>query len=206
MTTYPISLPVQVGDSAVKLQLGMNDITYANVSPYNRKGNYLEWDTGWWTLTITIPPVGRDFGQKWLSFLAKLKGRAGTFQTAIPGHDIPLGSCAEEPGFPRVNGADQTGDSILCDGMPASRYRYLAEGDFIQIGTRLYVVTEDMNTTADGAGRMHVWPKIDGEHGDNVRVIVSGAMGLFRLTGDQRSLGLSSYDVYDTVISAEEVR
>jgi hypothetical protein len=203
MTTFPINMPVS---DAARLSLSMHDITRASVSPYTGKGQFFDWDSGWWSLTITIPPVGRDEAQKWLAFLAALRGRVGTFQTTIPGHSVPLGAARETAGVPRVKGADQTGDDVLVDGMPSSTFEYLAQGDLIQIGTRLYVVTERVSTDSDGEKRINVWPRIEEPHADDTRVIVSGAVGLFRLSSDVRGFDIESFDTYGCTFQAEEVR
>ena len=204
MTIYPITLPVD--DGIASMSLSMLDVSQRSESPFTlQRGQIIDYAASQWGLTITIPPVGRDVAQKWLSFLAKLRGTIGTFQCPVPGHIDPLGAAREVPGIPRVNGAGQTGFDILIDGVPSSTYEYLAEGDFIQIGTRQHMVTERANTNSAGAVRLYDWQEIQGEHHDNTHVLVQNGMGVFQLREPLREINLSSFDTYGLTINAREV-
>lgn len=203
MIQYPIDLPAE--DCAAKCELVMYDVVTASVSPFTGVGQFFDYNAGRWGMRITIPPVGRSDGQKWISFLAKLRGRVGTFQAGVPGHRDPLGSARETQGVPRVKGGTQQGLEILVDGMPASTYEYLADGDFIQIGVRLYIVTARVNTNSSGEARINVWPWVEyAEHADGARVIVQNAKGLFRLRENIRSMDLPSFDTYGLILECEE--
>ena len=57
-------------------------------------------------------------------------------------------------GTVRVNGASQTGNQVALDGFTASRANVFKAGDYIQINSYVYMVTEDVS--ADGSGEANV--------------------------------------------------
>lgn len=201
---YPIAAPYE---HARSIELGMSDLVCESRSPFTGVSQFLDYEVGLWNLTINIAPVGRQSGgQEWFAFLVKLAGRRGTFQCPIPNHLEPLGLAKDEPGIPRVKGANQEGSYIDIDGLPANVRGYLREGDLIQIGTRLYAATRRCDSGSDGSARLHVWPNTFGEHPDNAPLIVSGAMGLFRLKDNYRSFSIETFNKYGVTLEAEEAR
>jgi len=201
---YPILAPYQF---ARTIEISQADLVRESVSPYTKKGQFLDYGVGWWEITITIPPVPRrQGGQAWFAFLTKLAGRRGTFQCPILNHTVPLGEAAENPGVPRVNGAGQDASFLDVDGLPANTHGYLDEGDLIQVGTRLYAVTRRCDSGMDGSARIHIWPNTEGDHADNTPIIVSNAMGLFRLKDNVRSISIETFNKYGMTLNAEEAR
>lgn len=102
------------------------------------------------------------------AFLVDRDGRSGSFTVKVPSM-TPQGTVA---GTPRVNGASQTGRSIITDGWTAGSAIYKA-GDWIQFDgdDKVYMVTAD--ATADGSGNatISIFPSLRRSPNDNASVI-----------------------------------
>ncbi|HET9701764.1 MAG TPA: hypothetical protein VFP70_12655 [Burkholderiales bacterium] len=101
-----------------------------------------------WGLALSFPPMTRaQFAPIW-AFLVAQRGQYETFTYTLPGH-AAQGTWA---GTPLVNGASQTGRSVLCDGFTAGAT--VKAGDFFKFGghSKIYMVSAD--GTADGSGNL----------------------------------------------------
>lgn len=73
--------------------------------------------------------------------------------------------------IPKVNGASQTGSSIVADGYPASVLAH-AEGDFINIGLdrKTYQVPRDVYSDSNGNVTIPIYPALYATPGDNASI------------------------------------
>lgn len=133
-----------------------------------------------WQVTLRYGAMKRaTFAALW-AFLTRQGGQAGTFTANFPDF-APRGTAT---GTPRLNGAGQTGTSILTDGWTINTL-ILRQGDFLQIepATKVYQVTADV--TSDGAGNatIPIYPALRTSPGDNA-AITANPLFLMALTGD----------------------
>ena len=123
--------------------------------------------------------------EQWITFLLKLNGMEGTFLFGDPNAKTPQGPAT---GTPLVNGASQTGNSLITDGWTVSVTGILKAGDYIQLGsgstTRLYKVLNDADSDAGGNATFDIWPRLRVSPADNDLIITSAAKGLFALAGN----------------------
>jgi len=139
--------------------------------------------------------------ENWVAFLLSLKGQVGTFLLGDPNCFAAQGSARTTPGTPLVNGASQTGDTLIIDGLPTSVTGYLLPGDYIQLGSgstaQLYKVLTQVDTSGGGA-TLDLWPNLRSSPGDNTAVVVANTKGRFRLKDNitQWSINeISSYGI-----------
>lgn len=139
-----------------------------------------------WTADVRLPVLtDRADIEPWWTFLIKLRGRSGTFLLGDDRGSEPRGAAKDNPGTPLVNGASQTGNSLVCDGAPNGVTGYLLEGDWVSLGsgttTRLYKVMEDADTDGSGNFTLTIRPDLRESPADNDPLTLSDAKGTFRL-------------------------
>jgi hypothetical protein len=107
-----------------------------------------------------------------------------------------------------VNGASQTGDTLNIDGVPASQTGYLKAGDYIQLGStssaRIYKVLDDANSNGSGEVALTIYPNLRSSPSDGATVVVSSAVGLFRLTTPTHNWAISTDGIYSLSFGAAE--
>jgi len=81
-------------------------------------------------------------------FLAKLNGQEHRFTL----HDHSYVRRGTGGGTLRVNGASQTGSTLVCDGATFSVTSYLLTGDYLSFNNELHMITSD--ASSDGAGNV----------------------------------------------------
>lgn len=126
------------------------------VQRVNRMGSRFRW-------SFTMPVMILKHGRQWISRLSQGKFEGARMPLPLLGFD------PGQPGTVRINGAGQSGTSLIVDGAtPAYAFR---EGQFFSIETagkhHLYMVTAE--TLADGAGAatLPITPMLRRQHADN---------------------------------------
>ena len=147
--SYPLTLPTATG---IRTQnWGLRRITSLTQSPFTLQQQVYQHSGEQWNTTMTLPPMLKDNASIWLSFFLQLRGVRGTFKIGDQDRKTIQGTAT---GTVRVNGASQTGNQVALDGFTASRSNVFKAGDYIQINSYMYMVTEDVS--ADGSGEANV--------------------------------------------------
>ena len=147
--SYPLTLPTATG---VKTQnFGLRRTTSITQSPFTLQQQVYQHSGEQWGATMTLPPMLKDTASIWLSFFLQLRGVRGTFKIGDQDRKTIQGTAT---GTVRVNGASQVGNQVALDGFTASRANVFKAGDYIQINSYVYMVTE--NVTANGSGEANV--------------------------------------------------
>jgi len=204
--TYPLSLPTVSGIKSINLR--SRNVVGISQSPFTLKQQVIAHSGQQWEADIMLPPMTRDEGEEWVSFLVKLKGQQGTFLLGDPSGVTPRGSAATTPGTPLVNGAGQVGSSLTIDGLPVSTSGYLKSGDYIQLGSlsgsTLHKVLNDVDSNASGEASIDIYPSIRLAPADNATVTVSNAKGVFRLASNETSWSINEVTHFGITFSAVE--
>jgi hypothetical protein len=204
--SYPLTLPTVSGIRSINLRA--RNVVGISQSPFTLKQQVIAHSGQQWEADISLPPMTRDEGEDWVSFLVKLKGQQGTFLLGDPSGATPRGSAATTAGTPVVNGAGQTGSSLTIDGLPVSVSGYLKAGDYIQLGTAssstLHKVLNDVTTSASGEASFDIYPSIRTAPADGSSVTVSNAKGVFRLSSNETSWSISEVELFGISFSAVE--
>jgi hypothetical protein len=146
-----------------------------------------------WQGQVSFPPMNRWSADAWSSFILEARGGVNAFMLGDPKAALPKGNPS---GTPVVNGAGQTGYSLVTNGWKPSTYRLLLTGDNIQIGYRLYRVLDQVNSDSSGNATLNVWPNLRDQPVSGAPIIVSNCKGLFRLaknTGNKFSTNVGNY-------------
>lgn len=133
--------------------------------------------------------------------LQGLRGQIEDFRITPPDHE-GLGTAV---GSGVVNGASQTGSSIVTDGWGANQPILLEIGDYFEINGELKQVT--LRAASDGSGNSTIQfqPPIRKSPADGSAVITTNPKVTMRLTSPFTAHSLSAPVIYAVSIEAEEV-
>lgn len=197
---YPINLPNY--SNFTSFELRTTNIVGKSRSPYTMKSQLLEYDGGFWSISTQLTLLNRENAEQWNSFLVSLSGIVGSFLIGHPLSILPRGVAT---GTPRVNGANQTGKSLITDGWTNSITNILKKGDFIQIGNRLYQVLNDSNSDGSGNCTLDIWPRLRESPSDNESIVTISPKGLFRLISNENIIHYCDVtNLYSISFEAEE--
>ena len=177
--SYPISLP---GPAPAQMEFGAQTVAGKSVSPYTLSQETFEWPGNRWLASVRYARMTRAEGDALAAALVSLSA-LGTFLLGPAGAGKTAKGVAT--GTPLVNGAAQTGKSMVTDGWTASQAGILKAGDYLQVGSgstsRLYMNLTDVNSDAGGNATLDLWPRLRESPADNAAIVVSSPKGLFRL-------------------------
>jgi len=203
--TYPLSLPTIKDMRAIRLT-AKNSVGIST-SPFTYSQQVYKHQGQRWQAEVQMPAMNRAQAEEWFSFLVKLNGQYGTFLLGDP-HSAPRGSAATTPGTPVVNGASQTGSELAIDGLPASATGYLKAGDYIQLGAgstaKLHKVLNDVDSNASGQATLDIWPDLRSSPTDGSTVVISNAVGVFRLASNEIGVDINEIEHFGIVFAAVE--
>jgi len=204
--TYPLTLPTITGVQSVNF-IARNSVG-TTASPFTYEQQVFKNVGQRFEADITLPPMSRVDAEVWNTFFIKLYGQFGTFLLGDPNSATPRGTASSSAGTPVVNGASQTGDTLNIDGVPASQTGYLKAGDYIQLGTtsnaRIYKVLDDADSNGSGEVALTIYPDLRSSPSDGATVVVSNAVGLFRLTTPTHNWSISTDGIYSMTFGAAE--
>lgn len=136
-----------------------------------------------WIATLEFRNLKLTKRAAMLAFLVKLNGQEHRF--LLRDHSNPLRGSGG--GVPVVNGAAQTGNSLITDGWPISTNGVLLESDNFAVGGELKKCTQDVNSDALGAATIVFQPALRTSPLDNSSIDISDPEGTFMLADPSSS-------------------
>jgi hypothetical protein len=131
-----------------------------------------------------------------LSFYDYISGRAaGDFQFLSW---VSSARCA------LVNGASQTGGTLIIDGLPTSTNGLAKAGDWFEVNGELKRMTADLNSDASGNGFLMFEPTLRTSPANNAPVIFRSPMGRFIVADESTSMGTRPGIISDVTLSFVE--
>ena len=153
MTTYNFATEVGVTPTTQTWELITNTRTFQSpltnaIQTQTRKGSY-------WKTTATFDNLQGADRAKMQAFLAKLDGQVHRIFFTDYGYNrsgnAPSGDSVTNL---LVNGAGQTGSSVIADGADLSNTDYFKAGDYVAFNNEFHIVTADCST--DGLGEITI--------------------------------------------------
>ena len=198
--SFPLSLPSTVGIASISI--ATESVVALSPSPFTFSNQVQVYDGQRWRASVSLPNMVRADAEPWITFLTKLNGQEGTFLLGDPTATAPQGSGS---GTPLVNGASQTGQELVTDGWTPSATSVLKEGDYIQLGSRLYKSLIDVDADGSGNATIDIWPALRESPADNTALVLNSTKGLFRLASNQQPIvAANEAKVYSLSFSAIE--
>ena len=198
MTTYAI--PTTVGFSSVEFGLENNNQVFE--SPLSNSIQVSELTGARWYATFNLPPMKQDNALEYIGFLQRLQGRVHSFYGYDANHRSPSGTIAGSTLL--VNGASQTGTSLVLDG-GANSTLVLKAGDFFSVNNELKMVTA--NATTDGSGDVTVnfVPSLRSSPSNDASITTTNPVCTMKLTGDSSTYSINTSSIYGISFSGVEV-
>lgn len=197
-----VALPSAPGLRSVEWT--MNDSVTAMPSPFSLQSQLQDWMADRWEASATLPPMARPQAALWMAWMGELRGMGGCFYLGDPLGRTPQGNPA---GLPLVNGANASGAASLnTKGWMASRFGLLLPGDYLQIGVRLHLVLDRVDSDATGHASISIWPRIREAQADGAAVKIANAQGLFRLSDNARKFTAAETKLFGISFACEEAR
>lgn len=165
MTTYTFATDVGVTPTTQTWELVTNTRTFQSpltnaIQTTTRKGSY-------WKTTATFNNLTGSDRAKMQAFLAKLDGQVHRMYFTDYGYNrsgnAPSGDSVTNL---LVNGASQTGSSVVADGATSNVAGYLKAGDYVAFNNEFHIVTADCETIA-GAITIPIAPPLRKSPDDN---------------------------------------
>lgn len=133
-----------------------------------------------WRASLQFNNLSGDDRQEMQAFLVKLNGQQHRFTL----HDHSYTRRGAGGGTLLVNGASQSGTTLVCDGATASVNNYLRAGDYISFNNELHMVVADANSDSSGNVNLSIAPPIRKTPSDNAVVdYLTPVSGVFMLAG-----------------------
>lgn len=198
--SYPLTLPATPDFRSAKFSLLANTALYQ--SPLSKTEQNLERAGALWAATFQLPVMAADAASLWTAFFLSLRGRVGTFNAHDPGRTSPRGIGT---GTPLVNGASQTGHSLITDGWTTGQTNIMRAGDPIEVGGYYYLVVEDENSDGGGNATLEIEPKLRTSPSNGAAITVTNPKVKMRLTSDNIGWEESTAILYRFQFSAIEV-
>ena len=155
--SYPLTLPSHTGIRSIEFR-AVNTVGVSQ-SPFTYSQQVVAHSGQRWEVDISLPAMKRADAEQWVAWLVSLRGQLGTFTLGDPIGATPRGSAG---GTPVVNGASQTGGTLVIDGCTADQTGWLKAGDYIQLGSAgtatLHKVLQDANSDSSGNVTLDIWP------------------------------------------------
>ena len=200
--SYPLTFPTVSGITTQTFSLVRN--VAVSTSPFTGQDQVFQHEGEFWTTQVTFPPMLKDKAATIIAFLLQLRGRRGTFKLGDQDRKTIQGVAT---GTIRVNGASQTGNQVALDGFANSTSNLFKAGDYIQINSYLYMVTEDVTSNGSGEANVKIAPSL--RQGietiaDDATVIYSNTTTLMRLDSNSTSWNTDQVSKYGNSLSATE--
>lgn len=165
-------------------RFGLMSNTVMFTSPLSGSTQTLEFPGSKWVGVFTLPPMKRAVASAWLSFFTQLRGAAGRFYGYDPTAKTPRGVAS---GSPLVNGASQTGTTLITDAWPINTANLLLPGDYFQVGSELKMVTSALSSNGTGSATITFEPPLRDAPSDNASIIYTNPVCVMRLSDDSQS-------------------
>lgn len=152
------------------------DNTQSHQSPLSKTVQTIELPGSHWRASLVFEDWRRYEIAELEAFLVALRGGAGRFYLWHHARETPRGIAT---GTPLVNGAGQSGASLITDGWTANQVGILLPGDYIGVNNELKMVIESVDSDAGGNATLKIEPPLRASPPDNAIITTTKPLGKF---------------------------
>jgi len=201
--TYPRTFPSS--PAFKKQRLGINYNELVDKSPYVNVKRIEEGIGHRWEGSLTLPPMSTDDARVWKAWLASMDGGIGTFYAYDTEGRASAGAYDSGLDTPLVDGASQTGSSLLIKGFRVAGIAdVLAVGDYFEVNGELKLVVEATTAAAGGGATIVFEPKLRASPADNDPLTITNAKGVFVIPDDFTEWQSDEFGIHDFTFPIEE--
>jgi len=197
----PSTIPTEVVAAIATGTFRIVTNTMTHTSPLSGHTQTVEFPGQRWRLDWTFKPLQSANADIMKAFLISLNGRAGRFYGFDPAKRTPRGVGT---GTPLVNGASQTGTTLITDGWTTSQTGIMKKGDYFAVNGELKMITEDCNSDGSGNATLTFGPALRNSPGDNNAITVTNPVTTFMLDMDDPGWDVDQVLMYGFTLSAIE--
>lgn len=185
--------PAELLPSSQTFKLVSNGTSFT--SPWTGATQTMRFPGSRWSTTLNFSNMD-DYESRLIeSLLAKLDGMSGRVYMRDFGRED-----AVVHGSPLVDGADQSGTSVLTKGWTPS-ITVLRRGDYINVGTELKMVVDDVVSSGTGSATVNFGPMLRYSPSNNSPIVLDNPMGIFMQPNNEN--GWDRKPAFDTDFSLE---
>jgi hypothetical protein len=173
------------------MQLRANTMVFE--SPLNGAVQTTELPGARWVCEITYDTLSKPDRLLMQAFLSKLRGRAGRVFLWDMSHYKPQGVAS---GSPLVNGASQTGASLITDGWTISQSPIIKAGDYVGVNNELKRIVADSNSNGSGQSTLTFEPPLRSSPADNAAITTDKPKFTGMLIDDDQDIFTSRTALY----------
>lgn len=181
---------------------GLEENTETFTSPISNTTQTISRTGARWYMTLNYNPMERSDANEVLGFLTGLRGQVNSMFAFDPLGTQPTGDMSGSTLV--VNGASQTGVTLVCDGAKASTL-ILKAGDYFQVGSELKMITSDATSDSSGNVTLNFAPSLRSSPSDNATIITSNPKCIMKLVDDNTTWNEGTNSFYTISFSAIEV-
>jgi hypothetical protein len=162
-----------------------------------------------WALQFNLPKMRRFESAPWEGFISELNGIANVFVFTIPGERAtPQGVADGAPVCATVAGANNqtSAMSLVTSGWTPNVFGQLLPGDYFNVGPRLYVVCEQVNSDSNGNATISIWPSLRESPATGAPLVLSNPGVLMRLANNDIAMHTDYTGLSMLSVSTIEVR
>ena len=168
------------------VEWNFDDTVGVSKSPFSRQTQTFDWGASGLRGSVAMPVMDRTTGPAWVAFLANAR-KSKIFLFGDPLNRGPQNAGATGGA---VSGSGQTGYTLNTSSSG------LLPGDWIQLGERLYQVTDV------AGGVLGIWPQIRESPAGGTTVVIANTQGFFRMTS--KSVHMDERKIYTVTFEVEE--
>ena len=176
--SYPHNLALGLTPNPFRMDLTYSQLSIVTRSPYS--GQILAIrnpGVGFFKIKLAFPKMLIAQAAEWITVFNSLHGSFGSLYLPMYGRETIRGTGL---GTPVIDGANQTGTTLNLRGFTVSELGVLVAGDLFNIGSDLYEVQRDVDSSVEGKGEVEIWPSLRSAPADGAAIITSNVSGVFR--------------------------
>ena len=171
--TFPDVLP-----ATSEFGISVNDEIFT--SPLSQIEQIAELSEQRWSLRLEFVNINQANSLLINSFILKMRGRTNVVEFGDPTYIVPSAVASETP---LVDGNQSAGaTTINTKSWTASQTDLMKEGYYLQIGTKMYMVTADVSSDGGGLMSIDIMPPLKADISDDGSIDVATPKALFRLS------------------------
>ena len=176
-----LEMPTYPNFTTAKFFLETNTQTFT--SPLTKSVQRILLAGARWNATYALPAMNRAQAAPWKAFFLNCQGSVNTFNGFDPDCKSPRGAAT---GTPLVNGASQTGTSLITDGWSAS-ITVLKAGDYFSVNGELKMMTADASSDGSGNSTLNFMPALRSSPADDAPITTNRPSCTMTLTDDMQA-------------------
>lgn len=161
----------------------LQSITQEHVSPLTGAVQTQELPGAHWQARVEYLNVTESDCRLLWAFIGVMRGRAGRVYVPNFGRPTPEGVGG---GTVYVGGSGQVGATLHVAGCPLSTAGWLVPGDFVGVGGRMYLVTDDVDSDGTGSADIPLAPPIATAPTDLSTVVTDRPTVTMMFAGDRQ--------------------